>query len=90
MELSPSWEAANCAAAQAIPSILLNPKVRYRVHKGPSLVPILSQINSNHIIQSYLSKIHFNIVCPRTDSSVGIATGYGLDDLGAGVQVPVA
>jgi hypothetical protein len=29
MELSPSWEAANCAATQEIPSILWNPKVHY-------------------------------------------------------------
>jgi hypothetical protein len=29
MELSPSSEAANCAAAQEIPSILWNPRVHY-------------------------------------------------------------
>jgi hypothetical protein len=63
MELSPSWEAANCAATQEIPSILWNPKVHYRVHKSPPLVPILGQI---HTISSYLSKIHVNITHPPT------------------------
>jgi hypothetical protein len=66
MELSPSWEGANCAATQKLPSVLWNPKVHCRVHKSPPLFPILSQIYSIHTLSSYLSKIHFNIVNPPT------------------------
>jgi hypothetical protein len=63
-ELCSSWEAANCATTQKFPSILWNPKTRYRVHKSPPLVSILSHINAIHTIPSYLSKIHFEIVHP--------------------------
>jgi hypothetical protein len=69
MELSPSLESANCAVTQELPSILRNPKVHHHVHKSPTIFPILSQIDPIHTIQSYLSKIHLNIVHPPTSWS---------------------
>jgi hypothetical protein len=76
MDLGPSWEAASCEATQELCSILWNPKFHYRVHKSPSLVPILSQINPTPIIPSYLHKIHFNIVHSPTTWSILILSTH--------------
>jgi hypothetical protein len=64
MELIRSWEAASCATAQEFPKISWNPMVRYRVHKSPPLLPILSQIDQIHTTTFYLPKIRFNIINP--------------------------
>jgi hypothetical protein len=89
MEPSLSREAAIRSATKEFPNILWYQKALHRVHKSPPLVPTLSQINALCTTTSYLSKAHFNFIfTPKSrsrsrDSSVGIATVYGMDRRGS-------
>ena len=68
MEQSPSSKANSSSASQDILRISWNPAVRYRVHKSPSLVSILSQFNPV-TLTSYFFKIRATIILPSTPRS---------------------
>jgi hypothetical protein len=80
MGLSP-LEATSRSAAQQFRNILWRPKFHYRV----PLAPILSQMNSAHIIQFHFSKIHFSIILPTV-----AAGGDGLQMLRIKVKVKLS
>jgi len=58
MEQSPSSEANSHSAGQEIPRLLWNLKVYHNVHKNPSRIPILGQMNSVHTFPPNFRKIH--------------------------------
>jgi hypothetical protein len=57
-----SREADIHSAGQEIPYLLWNPQVHYHVHKSPSLVPVLSQMNPIYNLDPFSPEIQFNII----------------------------
>jgi hypothetical protein len=67
MQLRISWEADSRPATQEIPSILSNPKVYYRVHKGPRLILTLRvRWTQSTASRPIFFEIHFDAIHPST------------------------
>jgi hypothetical protein len=73
-ELSPSWEAANCAAIQEFPAILRNPKVHHRVHKSPPLDWSLSWASPIRSIPSHPISLR-SVLILSTHLRLGLPSG---------------
>jgi hypothetical protein len=58
-------------------AFLRNPKVNHRVHKSPSLDPILSQPNPVRPIDPCLPKVHLNIILSSTPRSSQRSLAFG-------------
>jgi hypothetical protein len=59
---SPFRKATSHSESQETLCLLWYPKVHYRVHKSPPLVPIVSKMNPVHTFPQYFPKIQSNII----------------------------
>jgi hypothetical protein len=55
----------------------VEPKVHYHAHKGPSLISIRIQMNSDHILTHSSRNIHFNIIALSTLRSCKLSLPSG-------------
>jgi hypothetical protein len=68
IEQRPSWGANSHSASQEISRFLQNPKVHYRLHKSPPMVPILSKMHQLYNFPLCFLKTHTDIF-PSTPTS---------------------
>jgi len=73
IQQSPSGEANSSSGSQEIPRNFWNQKFYYLVHKIPSLVPILSQINPVHVPHSIFLKL---ILLSSSHLRIGLPSGF--------------
>jgi hypothetical protein len=62
IQQSPSWEANSFQINKISPAIIWNSADHYRVHRSPTLVSMLSQLNPVLIRLTYFFKRIFNII----------------------------
>jgi hypothetical protein len=73
MKRSHSWKINTSSVIQDISNILWHSKLHYRVHKSPSLAPILCHMNPGRNLSTHFVMIYFNIIfAPTTIISVGL------------------
>jgi hypothetical protein len=65
-EPSASLEVNKSSVSQEILGISWNPKVHYRFHNSPLLVPVLSQVNQFQALSHDFFEIHFSITLQYT------------------------
>ena len=69
-QVSPPKPCNSASYSREMSRILYNLRVRYPFHKGPPLLPVLSNINPAYALPTYFFKIDVNIVLPAVPRCV--------------------
>ena len=67
-----------CRCASHTLATSKNPEVQCRIHKGSLIIPILSRINPIPRIDTYLFKVHSNIILPSLTVQINSFLPSGL------------
>jgi hypothetical protein len=83
-------QSTSSSGSQKIPFILWHLEVHYHVHKNPLFGPIQKQMNPVPAHTFHVTKIHFNIILPFTDTRSTVSHSFRFSKQNSRLRIQIS